>query len=356
MKQRNAGLDICRILAMIGIVLIHVVIQGGVLDVNAENSMNYWAGEWLFICVICSVDIFAMLSGYLGIRKKKASVYRFLELITILLFYSIIITLCFLFIAPDKITGIRAFLNGIFPPLAGKYWYITCFIPVMIFQPYINTMLLALSEKQHLILVALEILIFSCIPSLVSVDFFRFQLGYSFVWLLVLYSIGAYLGRKTSNSAHYPRNRTAIILFFAISLFLLAGNYCGFVLFEGNIRYMVSYTSPFVLVMALLVLVTLANCPKIAASALTEKLSSAAFDVYMIHGHILIYDYVLHDGFTWARQLPWYITPAVCVLCSVLIFIVCAFLGLLRIKLFQKANINGLLQIVSKRIDQILYP
>ena len=200
MKERNIGLDICRVLSMIGIVLLHVIGKGGVQTaVNNQYTINYWAAAWTNICAFCSVDIFAMMSGYFGINKKKDTIFRAIELIVIVLFYSVIITMCFLIFAPSRITGIRDIIKGLFPPLVGRYWYITCFIPVLILQPFINKMLLSLTKKQHFVMIVIEVLVFSCVPSAVSVDFFKFENGYSFVWLLSLYTIGAYLGRDREN-------------------------------------------------------------------------------------------------------------------------------------------------------------
>lgn len=190
-KRRNVGLDVCRILSMIGIVLIHVVDVGGALGAGSKDySIGYWTAEWVFICACCSVDIFAMMSGYLGINKSKNTCFRSLELIAIVLFYSVLITVLLLIFMPAKITGIKDVIKGLLPPLVGRYWYITCFIPVMILQPFINKMLLCLSEKQHGMLSILQILLFSCLPSVIPVDFFRFEGGYSFAWLLSLYTIG----------------------------------------------------------------------------------------------------------------------------------------------------------------------
>lgn len=40
-KERNAGLDVCRILSMIGIVLLHVVNRGGVIPAEpCSHTLN----------------------------------------------------------------------------------------------------------------------------------------------------------------------------------------------------------------------------------------------------------------------------------------------------------------------------
>lgn len=355
MKTRNVGLDICRILSMFGIVLIHIIAAGGAQNSTSSGSVSFWATEWLYICALCSVDVFGMMSGFLGIFKKKESVFRLLELIAVVLFYSAIITICFLILTPTKFNGTMSIIHGLIPPLAGRYWYITCFIPVLLFQPFINKMLLALTEKQHLIMVILEVLFFSCIPSFFNIDFFSFQSGYSFVWLLSLYSIGAYIARCKATTQNNPFKKTGVLLFFAISFVLLFGNLIAMYRCKWNIRYMVAYTSPLLLAMAFFALIRLINLKQIPLENLAKKLSCTSFDVYIIHGHIFIYNYLITDGFTWMGKYPWYVILLLCLLCAALIFILCSVLAAIRVKLFQKLGIVKLLEILSKKIDGIIY-
>lgn len=355
-RQRNTGLDICRIISMIGIVLLHVVGAGGVLaSVEGQYTISYWAAEWVFICAECSVDIFAVMSGYFGINKKKKTIYRAVELVAIVLFYSVIITLGFAVFAPTELKGVKGVLKGIFPPLVGRYWYITCFVPVLIFQPFINKMLLSLTEKQHLALLFSEVFVFSCIPSAVSVDFFRLDGGYSFVWLLLLYSIGAYLGRIKDRSIVNVK-KCGVFIFFVLSLALLFGNICISKIVGANLRYMVAYTSPVVLAMSLCVLLPLSDIKLTTGRKILEVLSSTAFDVYLIHSHVLVYDLILTDAFTWIKTFSWYYIPAICVICAVSVFLLCSFLGYIREQLFRILRIKDFLIKISAPIDKLLYP
>ena len=320
-----------------------------------QNSVNYWIAEWVFICAECSVDIFAMMSGYFGINKKKVTIYRTVELIVIAIFYSIIITLGFAVFSPGKFTGIKDFLKGIFPPLVGRYWYITCFIPVLIFQPFINKVLLFLTEKEHFALLLLEVLVFSCVPSVIPVDFFKVNNGYSFVWLLLLYTIGAYLSRTKTKPYYQYLKKYGIYVFIILSFVLLVGNIFIFKIIGYNIRYMVAYTSPVVLTMGLCVLIPLSDIKLNVGGKSFESLSTTTFDVYLIHGHVLIYDWVLTGAFVWIKTLPWYFVPEVCVICAVSIFVICSFFGGIRVQVFRILGVKNFIAKISFKIDQLLY-
>lgn len=78
--DRNVGLDIARISAMCGIIILHILGQGGVLEACDINSTEYWISWWIEICAYCSVDLFALLSGWLGIHKKGIAFSELLNL------------------------------------------------------------------------------------------------------------------------------------------------------------------------------------------------------------------------------------------------------------------------------------
>ena len=136
------------------------------------------------------------MSGYLGINKKSPTLYRVLELAAVVVFFSAISTACFAVFCPEKVLNVKTVIKGIFPPIAGRYWYIMNFIPVMLLRPLLNKMLLAMSEKQHKALCILIFILFAALPTLVRKDFYVINNGYSFVWLLCMYVLGAYLKRS----------------------------------------------------------------------------------------------------------------------------------------------------------------
>ena len=97
-KNRNYGLDIIRIGAMCGIIVLHIAGQGGALAYSSGNNIRHWMIWWVEICAYCSVDLLAVLSGWLGIKQKKYSTYRILELLSIVICYCIMLTLVFFFL------------------------------------------------------------------------------------------------------------------------------------------------------------------------------------------------------------------------------------------------------------------
>ena len=185
---------------MCGIITLHVLGAGGVLRASSGNSMKYSVVWWLEICAYSSVDLFALLSGWLGIEKKRYSCYRVIELIAVVAIYCVAVTAIFFVADASVFENAKDVIKSLVPSLAGRYWYITCYIPLGFLQPFINKMLLSLSVQNHGKLCTACVVLFSLLTSIINVDLFAFANGYSFGWLVVCYTIGAYLkGTGTRN-------------------------------------------------------------------------------------------------------------------------------------------------------------
>ncbi len=352
MKKRNAGLDLCRILSMLGIVILHVIGYGGAQQVvDGVYTTQYWTTEFLFICAMCSVDVFALMSGYLSINKKNGSFYRTLELISIVAAFCFVITIGFVILVPEVYMYKSIMIKGFFPILSGRYWYITHFVPIMILQPFLNKMILSLTEKQHMKLCILLALIFTVAPAVAERDLFNFAQGYSFAWLLCLYVIGAYLKRSKIDSYNLKKRYLALaFVVMAIALLLINMFSAG-----GNRRLLMNYDSPIILLMGLCFFLFFKNSNITKGTGLMKLLSMVAFDVYIIHSHIFIFDNVLAGSFAKISTLPAYLTIPMVLLCSTAIYIACAIVGLIRTKMFELVRINKLLMICSAKIDKLIY-
>lgn len=354
--NRNLGLDIARICAMCGIVILHILGQGGALTCASRNDSRYWMIWWIEICAYCSVDLFALLSGWLGIKKKNYSIYRTLELIAVVIGYCVVITAVAFIIRPNALGSGKIIIKSLVPYLFGRYWYITCYIPIAILQPFINKMLMILSESQHKKVCILSVLLFSLIPTVLNRDLFAFGQGYSFIWLVICYMIGAYLKRRndTTNRIHISK-RTCAIVFGICSLILLAGKAIYDFIFKVDGHYFIEYTSPIVLLMSVVTLLFMEQLKVKIGSRFIEKMSTVAFDVYIIHCHILIFDIIICNHFRWITNMPIFLIPFVVVILAVIIYLVLSAIGIIRSFLYEKIYLNKLLKNVAIKVDKVIY-
>ena len=256
MKSRNYGLDIARIVAIIGIITLHINGAGGIIDASPIGTETFWVVQWVEILAFCSVDLFALLSGYLGITSQEKSSKRAIELLSISVLYCTVISLGFLVFYPDHM-NLKSFVIGLFPILKNRYWYLYCYIPLAILQPYINSFIRNLSLRQHIKLILFLVITFSIVPSFIAKDTMGLNYGYSFMWLFICYFIGAYIKRQENERKRYSLRWG--LLYLVLSLVLLSGNYLVFSIASKYVNYFVSYISPFVLLMAISLLVCFKN-------------------------------------------------------------------------------------------------
>lgn len=249
-----------------------------------------------------------MLSGYLGVQSTKRSSYRAIELLSISIIYSVILSAVFLIAFPNQMNK-GNLINGFFPILEGRYWYLYCYIPLRLLQPYINKLILNLTIRQHKNLLILLIVCGSVIPSFIHQDTLGLKEGYSFAWLFICYFIGAYIKRNEESPKVYYVGRW-IFLYFFLSFILVMGNCFLYIIYGTCVNYFVSYTSPIVLGMGIGLLIGLKNLRRTSREyRILALLSDLAFDVYLLHCHILVYNIILNGTFEWIGILNPLIIP-----------------------------------------------
>lgn len=84
-------------------------------------------------------------------------------------------------------------------------------------------------------------------------------------------------------------------------------------------------------------------------------MSTMAFDVYIIHCHILIFDIIICNHFRWVADMPVFLIPFVVVLLAVIIYLLLSVIGIIRSFLFEKVYLNKLLKNIAIKVDKVIY-
>ena len=200
--QRNAGIDLLRILAALYIIVLHTLGMGGILENVAEGSYQEQVSDFLYFWSFCGVNIFGLISGYVGYSEKekpiawKSMASLWLEVV----FYDVSMALLALRILPDR-ASTADLPHLFFPILNNSHWYFTCYAALLLFIPFLNSGVRQCSCKTLLQFLGAIFLVVIPIDTLFG--HFHFYLGYSVAWLIVLYLVGAIL-KKTNIGAKLP--------------------------------------------------------------------------------------------------------------------------------------------------------
>ena len=194
-QKRNWGIDGLRLVSMMMIVTLHILGQGGILGSVAPFSKQYYVAWFIEISAYCSVNCYALISGYVGVYSTFRY-YKVLEILAQLLFYNILITIIFLIFYPG-IVDKTVILSMIFPISSEEYWYITAYIGMCLLLPGLNCVIKNLDKKAlilslrgiFLIMVALP-WVLKFFPVQIVNDPFKLESGYSMLWLCLLYTMG----------------------------------------------------------------------------------------------------------------------------------------------------------------------
>ena len=201
------------------------------------------------------VDCFGLISGIVGYKK-----YKFSNLIYIWIntsFYSSIISLYLYHI--NRMNSKKMILS-FFPILINRYWYINAYFSLYFFIPLLNFGINNLNRKIYRNLVFFYIFFFSFYYIIGLIlngsknDFIFLREGYSSHWLIILYIIGAYLGKYIIINKNYKNFKYFIIclLIYIFSSFTTSESF--FILnntrfYNKNILY--NYLSPTIIFEAL---------------------------------------------------------------------------------------------------------
>ena len=303
LNKRNWGLDLLRVLSMLGIIGLHVLNGGGAAYGVEKNGVNYFVAWTVNILCFSSVNVFAMLTGYLYAKKEKVKYGTLIKLLVTVGFYCIVLLMAFRFLRPELFVDIKMYIKALFPPIAGRYWYIVSYVFVFFMIPYMNIFLKAITKEQLKNLLITLIILLSIIPTLGFKDYFRTDNGYGPFWLIVCYFIGAYISIYGKPFKLSKRKAQVVIVLNILAVYILRiildkitlevlGYSIGADIYN-------QYVSPFIVINAILLMQIFENVKlkNKVAQRLLLSLSDAAFGVYIIHCHILVFDYIIVDNF-----------------------------------------------------------
>jgi surface polysaccharide O-acyltransferase-like enzyme len=197
-SERNLGLDALKLFSMFLIALLHVLGQGGVLGACPFGSARGEAAWFWETLGYCSVDCFALATGYI-MAGRQVHYKRLFGLWLTVVFWMLAATAVFALAQPGTV-GLNDWLVCLFPAVTKQYWYFTCYFGLFFFMPFLNKLLANLTQagcKRLFWTLAALLSLLPCLlvfrvflPALPHPDVFVANGGYSLLWLAALYLLG----------------------------------------------------------------------------------------------------------------------------------------------------------------------
>ena len=332
--------------------MMHVLGHGGIL--RSAQSFSEISVVWFFeVLAVPAVNCFALISGYVGYRGERFSprLKNIISLLFTVLFYSIIITLIFKLLNPSAV-GLKQILKACMPTITGQYWFFTAYFGVFLFSPLLNAAVYAANKRHLLLFVA----VFAFLGAASSInDAFSFMYGYSLIWLACLYILGASIKKYDLINACSRK----VWVFIMISVFLLmwmtkiASNLMNVSLLHQFCSFLVSYTSPTVILMAVgwVCLFSKINFKNVPVSCI-NFFASSAFSVYLIHDNVLIRNDLISKVFKITSDYGAALLPLIIVACVAAIFLLCTLIDKIRWLLFRILRIDGLSALAESMVKR----
>lgn len=196
-----SNIESLRIISILMIVMMHIM-------GNAYNTHNAINHELLFAINTIGntgVTIFILISGYFGIHP---TISKFIKMMSIIWFYSILSYLISIFYLGESIT-LQGLKVTLFPVLCRKYWFITCYIIIFCFSPFLNKIVDTLSKSDFIKLISLMLLFFIIAPTIFTVEIMR-DGGKGVINMLLAYLLGQYI--KVYGFPKIFKERSTILL------------------------------------------------------------------------------------------------------------------------------------------------
>lgn len=362
--KRQSNIELLRLLAMLGVVLVHIVNHGKIIDYSHPFEASFIGGWILFSPGFCSINIFLLITGYFMV-EQKFSTWKIARLIGQVLFYALGITILFAIFSDRSIQG-KEILYSVFPVSSDLYWYASMYVALCLLSPLLNRFVKALTKSQ---LKCVCILLFVLLSVWSNVFFYSSALntagGVSIAWFVCVYIWGAYIRLHYVPDGKWGKKllcSVLLLLLLPLSKFFLewivttpVGN-IGFLndlLWGYSIFY--TYSSILVVIISISIFIAFLNM-KIESPTVCRIINisaGASFGVYLIHDHL----YMRESLWNWVGvsdwYSKWYLVP-MCLTLMIALYIACMCVELLRQKLFSLWEKDSALKRWFLRLDDKL--
>lgn len=336
-KTRESSFELLRILLMMMIIAGHV-------SVNHETKYVLTSADELIklfshgaICV--AVNCFILLSGYFSIQYKKERLIR-------LGFQTFFYSTTFMFLA--LVLGWRVFnprkdLFAFLPIITKQYWFVTCYVVLYIFSPWLNVFVDNLKKDVYRKFLIIGVVVFYLWPTinyLINAPQFVKDAGYGIVNFVFLYLLGRYINLYYEDN-HSSRFYFNGYLLSTVVLFICQYSLSWILGFEFT--SWLSYNTIFCLIGSVCLLLAFKNIS--VHLPIVNYWARPCLAVYLIHmaPDVLVVLCCTYVGIQYYHGLSWLL---LLITLPVVIYFVCALIEICRREIMYKIE-NKIVSLLS---------
>lgn len=219
-KPRRMNLELLRCLAMMMVIALHFLGKGELLGELSQKNLGLTEIiAWILesFCIV-AVNVYMLISGYF-LCQSGFRLSRFLQLLMQIWFYSVVFGLLgvALGLVPTETVDVYFFLQLIFPVSMNHYWFMTAYLFFYLLLPLVGTAVKQLNKKQLQFVIAVLLLWFSVLKSVLPIRLTTDGRGYDFLWYLCVFLVAAYI-RRFGLKALEDRGKGLGLYFIAVFL------------------------------------------------------------------------------------------------------------------------------------------
>lgn len=301
-KTRQNNFEALRILAMFMVIVLHYLDKGNILTSAADAfCVSSYAAWFIESFAIVAVNVYVLITGYF-MCESNMKPSRLLQIICQVWWYALLVPVV---LGMCGIVDIRSFqlydiLQFVFPIHMKHYWFVTAYVVLMLFVPFLNMGIRYMTKIQLAVSIVL-MSVYQMLPkSVLPVKFTDDDAGNGVLWLICLYLIAAYI-RKYGIS-FFSSAKKSILCYIAgsigifSSLLVMRKVYFALDAFGESLNFGYHYNHVLCLFasVSLFYAVKYWKIPDGVCNRLIGKIAPYTFGVYLLHEHILVrYQWVL---------------------------------------------------------------
>lgn len=197
--KRHLSLDLLKVVSMWMVVAQHYWIYAttgrDVLPDQHATLLNYFFIEPLLILCHGGVPLFILITGYfLSSKKWGFNWTRLFKIWFYAFLYNLIFFLVLSRITPGFTADFKSSILAVFPLLGNNYWFISQYIALSVFAPFLARMIAHLSKRQYTtLLLAIGLFGLTVWFHLPFGDTVGMGKGFTLIYFIFLFLVGGYI-------------------------------------------------------------------------------------------------------------------------------------------------------------------